>query len=86
MLHGYTGCLGWNGTGPTRATAATGPTRAATATRERQQVLSVCPGRLTFLYFHFYVLIGVLLKGMVESSLLSKDELLIPDIDEVIAL
>ena len=34
----------------------------------------------------FYVFIDVLLKGMVESCLLSKDEPLTPDIDGVIAL
>ena len=50
------------------------------------QVLSVCPGLITFLYFHFYVLIGVLLKGMVESCLLFNDELLTPNIDEVMAV
>ena len=36
-----------------------------------------------FLYSHFYVLIDVLLEGMVESSLLSKDEPLPPNIDKV---
>ena len=36
-----------------------------------------------FCVFTFYVLIGVLLKGMVESSLLPKDK---PDIDGVVAL
>ena len=51
-------------------------------TRQRQQLLSVCLGLITLLYFHFYVLIGVLLKGVVKSCLLSKDELLTPNIDE----
>ena len=34
-------------------------------------------------WFHFYVLFGVLLQGMVESYILSKYELLNPNIDEV---
>ena len=32
-------------------------------------LLSVCPGLIYFLYFHFYVLFGVLLEDMVDSSL-----------------
>ena len=40
---------------------------------------TVCLGsKIFFLYFHVYVSIGVSLKGMVESSLLSKDEPLTP--------
>ena len=39
-----------------------------------------------FLYFHFYVLPVVLLKGMGEGFLLSKDEPLTPNIDGVMAL
>ena len=39
-----------------------------------------------FLYFHFYALFDLLLKGMVRSCLLSEDELLTIDIDGVIAL
>ena len=46
---------------------------------------SVCPG-LIFFVFSFFVLFGVLLTGMVNSSLLLKDELLTPDIDGVMAL
>ena len=42
--------------------------------------LSVCLGLITFWYFHFYVFIGVLLKGVVGSCLLSKDDLLTPNI------
>ena len=49
-------------------------------------LLSVCPGLIFFCTFIFYVLFGVLLEGVVDSSLLSKDELLTPDIDEVMAL
>ena len=49
-------------------------------------ILSVWPGLTTFLYFHFYVLIGVLLKGIVASCLLSKDELVTPDIDGAMTL
>ena len=41
---------------------------------------------IRYCIFVFYVLIGVLLKGMVESSLLSKDGLLTPDIDGVMSL
>ena len=36
-----------------------------------------------FWFFVFYVWIGMFLKGMVESSLLFKDECLTPNIDEV---
>ena len=39
-----------------------------------------------FVFSLFYVLIGVLLQGMVESCLLSKDELLTPNIDEVMVV
>ena len=39
-----------------------------------------------FSIFMFYALFGMLLKGMVENSLLSKDELLTPDIDGVMAV
>ena len=54
---------------------------------EYGSLLSVWGEKIIFFcIFIFYVLIGVLLKGMVESSLLSEDELLIPDIDEVMAL
>ena len=49
-------------------------------------LLSVWGQEIVFLYFHFYVLIGVLLKDIVESCLLSKNELLTPDIDGVMAL
>ena len=38
------------------------------------------------MYFHFYVLTVVLLKGMGETFLLSKDEPLTPNIDGVMAL
>ena len=49
--------------------------------------ITVClPWTDIFLYFHFYVLSGVLLEGMLDSSLLSKDEFLTLDIDGVIAL
>ena len=44
-------------------------------------LLYVCPG-----VFCLRVLIGVLLKGVIESCLLSKDELLTSDIDEVMAV
>ena len=48
---------------------------------------TVClPWTNIFLCFHFYVLFGVLLEGMVDSSLLSKDELLTPNIDGVMTL
>ena len=42
--------------------------------------------KIFFSIFMFYVSIGVLLKGVVESSLLSKDELLTPYIDGVLVL
>ena len=50
--------------------------------------LTVClPWTNHFLYFDFfYVLTGVLLQGMVESCLLSKDELLTTNIDKVMAV
>ena len=38
------------------------------------------------LVFMLYALFGMLLKGMVGSCLLSKDELLTPDIDGVMTL
>ena len=49
---------------------------------------TVCLGSRdsVFLCFHFYVLIGILLKGIIGSCLLSKDELLTPDIDGVMVL
>ena len=37
--------------------------------------------RFTILYCHVYVSNGVLLKGVVESSLIVEDELLTPHID-----
>ena len=50
-------------------------------------LLSVCPGLIFFVVFSFfYVLTVVLLKGMGESFLLSKDEPLTPNIDGVVAL
>ena len=50
-------------------------------------LLSVSPGLITyFCIFIVYVLIGVLLKDMVESCLLSKDELLTPNIGKVMAV
>ena len=49
--------------------------------------MSVYPGLITvFVFSFFYVLIGVLLKGMAESCLLSKDEVLTPNIDEVMVV
>ena len=39
--------------------------------------------RCFFCIFSFHVTSGVYLKGMIESSLLSKDEPLNPNIDEV---
>ena len=39
-----------------------------------------------FFYFHFYAWFGMILKGMCERFLLSKDEPLTPDIDLVMAL
>ena len=43
---------------------------------------TVClPWTNIFYFFHFYVLTVVLLKGMGESFLLSKDEPLTPNID-----
>ena len=50
-------------------------------------VLSVCPGLIiVFLYFHFYALTVVLLKGMVEICLLSKDELQTPNIEQAMVV
>ena len=48
---------------------------------------TVCLGsRYNYFYiFNFYVSIGVLLKGMVESSLLSEDERLTTKFDQVVA-
>ena len=37
-----------------------------------------------FFYFHFYALFGMSLKGVVESSLLSKEKPLTPNINKVI--
>ena len=52
-----------------------------------RQLSTVClPWTNIFLYFHFYVLIVVLLKDMGETFLLSKDEPLTPNIDGVMAL
>ena len=48
------------------------------------QDLAVCLAYLIFSIFIFYVSTVVVLKGMVESCLLSKDELLTPNIDEVV--
>ena len=53
-------------------------------TRYPSQILSVCP--LQNYYYFFHALLGILLKGMVGSCLLSKDALLVPDIDGVMAL
>ena len=39
-----------------------------------------------FLFLVVHVLIGVVLNGMVEISVLSKDELLTPNIEGVVAL
>ena len=62
----------------------TGP---ANARDERISVRTYCLfGVKNFFYFHFYALFGVLLKGMGERFLLSKDEPLTPDIDGVMAL
>ena len=48
---------------------------------------TVClPWTNIFLYFQFYVLAVLLLKGMGDSFLLSKDEPLTPNIDGVMAL
>ena len=47
---------------------------------------TVCLGSRFFFLFSFYALFGMLLKGMGERFLLSKDEPLTPDIDEVTAL
>ena len=52
--------------------------------RQHQWVLSVWGEQNSF--FPSYVLIGMLLKDMVESSLLSKYELLTADIDGVMGL
>ena len=49
-------------------------------------ILSVWANNINFLPFHFYVSIGMLLKGTVESSLLSKDELLTQNIDKNMAV
>ena len=49
-------------------------------------ILSVCPGLIFFCIFTCCVLFGVLLEGMVDSSLLSKDESLTPNIDKVIGV
>ena len=49
-------------------------------------VLSICPRLICFCIFNFYVLFGLVLEGVVESCLLSKDELLTPNIDEVMVV
>ena len=49
-------------------------------------LLSVALDYFSFLYFHFYVLIVVLLEGMGESFLQSEGEPLTPNIDGVMAL
>ena len=46
-------------------------------------VLSVCPGLIIFFCVFIFI---VSLKGMVESCLLSKYELLTPNIDEVMVV
>ena len=51
----------------------------------RLYVLSVWGENFVF-YFHVYASFGMLTAGMVESSLLSKDELLTPSIDGVMVL
>ena len=48
-------------------------------------VLSVW-GQDLFCVFNFYATSGVILKSMIESSLLSKDEPLTSNIDEVMAV
>ena len=50
------------------------------------QLLSVWGKEIFFCIFVFYVSIGVLLKGMIKSCLLSKDEALTPNIDKVMAV
>ena len=47
---------------------------------------TVCLPWTNLFEFLFHVLIGVLLKGMVERSLLSKDEILTPNIDKVMGV
>ena len=50
-------------------------------------ILSVCGQAIYFFsIFFFNALFGMLLKGMGERFLLSKDEPLTPDIDGVMAL
>ena len=49
-------------------------------------VLSICPGLITVLCFHFYVLIGMLLQSIVESCLVSKYELQTPNVEKVMAV
>ena len=49
-------------------------------------IFTVGLGSIFFLYFDFYVLIGMLLEGIVGSCLLSKDELLTPNIYEVMVV
>ena len=49
-------------------------------------ILSVWGEQNYFFCFHFYALVGMLLKDMDESFLLSKDEPLTPNIDGVMAL
>ena len=49
-------------------------------------LLSVCSRLIIVFIFHFFILIGVLLRGMAESCLRYKDEVLIPNIDRVMAV
>ena len=48
-------------------------------------IVSVCPQHC-FPVFVFYAWFGILLKSMVQSSLLSKDETQTPNIDKVMAI
>ena len=52
------------------------------ATPETRQKDTVCLP-WTNIFFHFYALIGMLLKCMIEISLLSKDKPLTPNFDKV---
>ena len=53
-----------------------------------KKLCTVCLGSKIniFLIFNFHATCGVLLKDMIESSLLSKDEPITPNIDEVMAV
>ena len=53
---------------------------------EGESLLSVWGQEIFFLIFSFFASIGVLLNGMVESSLLSEDGLLTLDIDGVMPI